>query len=200
MTDKRVGRPQVAGISDALLQAAERVMASDGFSALTVDALVTEVGTTRPTFYRRFPNVAQLAFEVIRSRFGIGDLVDTGSLHGDLLKLQRQDVSMFSSPLLRNNLPGLLEAVRTDDEIRKLYGEGFVQPRRANVSRVIDAAVARGEISSANIDVEFVCDLLTGPILSRALLPVSVRIGDEIARLTVEVAHRYITEHAMTSS
>jgi len=199
-TSKPVGRPPVPGITDALLRAAERIMESEGFSKLSVDGLVTEVGTTRPTFYRRYSSIAHVAFEVIKLRFGTGTRVDTGSIRNDLIELQREDVAMFSSPLLRNNLPGLLESVRTDSEVRDLYRSSFIVPRRANVGDVIAAAVARGELPPADtVDVEFVCDLLIGPVLARAVLPIEQPLDDRFARKSVDVALTFLKNRMSAS-
>ncbi|MFC6355945.1 TetR-like C-terminal domain-containing protein [Luethyella okanaganae] len=192
MTNNQVGRPLVPGIKEALIQAAERIMATEGFSGLTVDGLVMEVGTTRPTFYRRYSNVAHLAFEVIEARFGTGTPVNTGSLYGDLLKLQREDIAMFASPLLRNNLPGLLESVRTDLTVRERYRDEFIGPRRANVAKVIAAAVERGELADRRVDIDIACDLLVGPILARTLLPLAVAVDDRLARQTAQVVLDYL--------
>jgi AcrR family transcriptional regulator len=190
MPTNKPGRPYAQGITEALLQAAERVMVDGGYSSLTIDALAAEVGTTRPTFYRRFPSVAHLAFAVIKNRFGTGAPTDTGSLGEDLLVLQREEIAMFATPLLRKNLPGLLEAIRTDSELREIYETEFVQPRRANVGRILAAAAGRGEIGAEAVDDEYVCDLLVGPILSRALLPVGAPLDDRLARQTVETVLR----------
>lgn len=192
MTSKRAGRPYVVGISDALLQAAERVMVTDGFSGLTVDGLVSEVGTTRPTFYRRYPSVAYVAFEVIRNRFGTGTTVHTGSLYEDLLMLQREDIAMFSSPLLRNNLPGLMESIRIDMKLRNLYHEQFIGPRRDNVGKVLKAAIESGEIPDRPIDADLVCDLLLGPILARVLLPLGLQVDDSLARQTTGIVIEHL--------
>lgn len=193
MATKTVGRPPMPEITDGLLRAAERIMESDGFSKLTVDRLVTEVKTTRPTFYRRYPSIAHVAFDVIRMRFGTGTRVGTGTLRGDLLRLQREDIAMFSSPLVRNNLPGLLESVRTDADVRDLYRDNFILPRRANVGEVIAAASERGEIAPATPHaVELVCDTLLGPVLARAVLPVGQPLDDHLARETVGLALRYL--------
>jgi AcrR family transcriptional regulator len=183
---RNAGRPPTPGLSEALLQAAERIMVHEGFESLTVDRLVTEVGTTRPTFYRRFPSVAALAFDIIRQRFGTGTPVDTGSLQQDLLILQREDIAMFSSPLLQRNLPGLLLSMRVDPEIRDRYRNEFVEPRRANVRDLVLAAADRGEIPSDRIDIEYVCDLLLGPLLARTLLPLDGPLDDRLARATVQ--------------
>ncbi len=165
-------------------------MLVSGFSKLTVDGLVNEVGTTRPAFYRRYRTIAHLAFEVIWNRFGTEASVNTGSLSGDLLKLQRDEVAMFSDPLLRNNLLGLLESVRTDLEVQSLYLEQFIKPRRANVERVVTAAVARGELSNVPSNLGFVCDLLLGPILARAVLPLPGELDDELAQETASAGLR----------
>ncbi len=162
-------------------------MVNEGYSALTVDALVTQVGTTRPTFYRRFPNIAHVALTVIKSAFGTGTPVDTGSLREDLLILQREEVAMFSSPLLRNNLGGLLEAARANSELLSVYGSEFIGPRRANVARVLSAALARGEVSG-DVDVDFVCDLLLGPILARTLMPSGAALDEALVNQTTDAA------------
>lgn len=189
METASAGRPPVSGLTEALVEAAEEVMVQQGYSALTIDSLVTSVGTTRPTFYRRFPNIAHLALTVVKNAFGTGTPVDTGSLREDLFTLQLEEVAMFSSPLMRNNLSGLLEAARTDHDLLVLYGAEFIGPRRSNVDRVVAAAVERGEIS-ADVDIDFVCDLLLGPILARALMPSGAALDETLARQTTEAALR----------
>lgn len=182
-----VGRPPVSGLTEALLSEAERIMAQEGYSALTIDALVTAVGTTRPTFYRRFPNIAHVALTVVKEAFGTDTLVDTGSLREDLLVLQREEVEMFSSPLLRNSLGGLLEAARADHDLLGLYEAEFIGPRRANVARVLETASARGEITG-DIDAPFICDLLFGPILARTLMPIGAAVDIDLAERTTDAA------------
>lgn len=170
-------------------------MEAEGFSKLSVDRLVTDIGTTRPTFYRRYPSIAHLVFDVVRTRFGTGGTVDSGALRTDLLGLQRERVAMYSSALVRNNLPGLLESLRTDAEVRDLYEKNFVRPRRDNVARLIAAAVERGELSPHAVDdSELACDLLVGPILARTVLPVGSPLDDRLARDTVDVVMARLTQ------
>lgn len=191
METASVGRPPISGLTEALLEAAEQVMVKHGYAALTVEGLVAAVGTTRPTFYRRFSNIAHIALTVVKNTFGTGTSVDTGSLKQDLLTLQREEVAMFSSPLLRNNLGGLLEAARVDEELLCLYESEFIGPRRSNLARVLCAAAGRGEIA-AGVDVDFVSDLLLGPILSRALIPSGAVLDERLALQTTEAALRYL--------
>ncbi|GAA1532475.1 TetR/AcrR family transcriptional regulator [Brevibacterium picturae] len=188
-----MGRRYDPTISQALFQAAERMMQSDGFASLTIDGLVNEVGTTRPAFYRRYDSIARLALDVILRRYGDAPPADTGALRTDLLTLQRNDLAMMNSSLISRNLPALLEAMRTDETIRSMYMEQFISPRRNNVAKVIASAVDRGEIEDDSFDAEYVCDLLFGPLLSRALLPVELPINDLLARRTVDTVMRELS-------
>lgn len=192
MSASKVGRPHTRGITEALLASAERVMSTRGYSALTVDGLVTDVGTTRPTFYRRFPGVAHIALAVLKARFGTGSTPDTGSLAGDIHAMQREEVAMFADPLMRNNVVGLLEAARTAPDLLTLYAEEFIGPRRARVVHVLDLAAGRGEIDDADIDPDEVCDLLLGPVLARALLPLGAPLDARLADLTARSALSYL--------
>jgi len=183
MSSRQVGRPLDPAIRESLVQVAERVMVTDGYSKLTVEALCSEIGTTRPAFYRRYRNIAHLAFDVIRRHFGAEPPQETGSLEGDLLALQLAEVAMFADPLMSKNLSGLLESVLGDPVLSETYASQFILPRRARVADVLEAAVARGEISGYD-DVPFICDMLVGPILARSVLPGSGPVDDDLARST----------------
>lgn len=182
------GRPRDASISHAIVQTALRRMESGGYSTLTVDGIVTEVGTTRQTFYRRYHSVAALALEVIQRRFSTQEPVDTGGLETDLLMIQRRDLAMMSSTLIQHNLPGLLADFRTDQLVRQRYFDTIVTPKKHTMRVVLDRAQARGEITSRDHDLGFLCDLLFGPILARAILPSDFSLDDRLARDTVAVA------------
>ncbi|GAA2176936.1 hypothetical protein GCM10009847_00850 [Leucobacter tardus] len=192
MAKRQPGRPFSTEITTDLLEAAERAMERGGYSNLTVDTLVREAGTTRATFYRRFTGASHLAFEVLAAKFGdVGD-TDTGSLLGDLTEVQRADVQMLSSQLMRNNLAGLLEAMRTDDQVRELFTERFLAPRRESIRLAVDRAAERGELGAVpGIDIEELRDLMIGPIIARILLPTGGGFDAEFAERTAETAHRH---------
>ncbi|MGZ0067901.1 TetR/AcrR family transcriptional regulator [Microbacterium arborescens] len=171
MSGKRVGRPRVEDITEDLLREGERVLAEEGFSALTVDGLVSRAGSTRPTFYRRFRSAAHLAVIVLARRFGTGQVPDTGSLAGDLRAVQEEGIAVLSDPVARNSLVDLVGVSRTDEDLSALLDAEFIQPRRARLKRVIHAAVARREIEPPDVDAEQVYDLLMGPLITRMFLP-----------------------------
>jgi AcrR family transcriptional regulator len=183
MSSRQVGRPLDPAIRESLVRVAERVMVTDGYSKQTVEALCSEIGTTRPAFYRRYRNIGHLAFDVIRLHFGAEPPQETGSLEGDLLALQLAEVEMFADPLMGKNLSGLLESVLGDPALTETYASQFILPRRARVADVLEAAVKRGEISGYE-DVPFICDMLVGPIMARCLLPGSDPVDEALAHST----------------
>lgn len=194
------GRPFSGEISDELLLVAERVMEEYGFSHLKVDNVVKAAGTTRATFYRRYSGISQLAFAVIANRFGSQRTPDTGHLLDDLIEMQKLETQMLDSQLWRNNLAGLLESVRTDQEVLKHYREQFIRPRRNEVRKVIERAMERGEIGrNEDLDYDFVCDVLLGPLLARIILPLDLPLNDDLARQTAKLAYTYVLSSAVSA-
>ncbi|WP_181135479.1 TetR/AcrR family transcriptional regulator [Rathayibacter sp. AY2B3] len=186
------GRPRATDITAALRESAEHIVTEKGYTALTVEAIASRAGTTRPAFYRRYSSLPHLVVEIMAEKYGTGARVDTGALESDLHLLQRADYEMFSSPFMKHALLGILEAARAYPDIRKHLSDEFVKPRRENVTRVLNAAVDRGEIAAVGWKPETVADLLLGPLMSRSLVPSSSDLTEELVEETVQAACRYL--------
>ncbi|MEZ2410638.1 TetR-like C-terminal domain-containing protein [Bosea sp. RCC_152_1] len=65
----------------------------------------------------------------------------------------------------------------------RTWWDGFVAPRRASTARSLTRAKARGEING-EVDAEWICDLLTGPLICRAFLGGYRGLPDELAEET----------------
>jgi hypothetical protein len=87
-----------------------------------------------------------------------------------------EDPDLDPATLRRLAYPALMEQVFDE----------FLAPRRQSTARALQRAVERGE-TRPGIDTDWICDLLTGPLLMRALLPTGP-IDANLARLTVETA------------
>ncbi|NVM97746.1 TetR/AcrR family transcriptional regulator [Arthrobacter sp. SDTb3-6] len=181
-----IGRPRNTELDAALLDAAEALLLERGFSAITVEAVSTRAGTTRPAFYRRFDGIPQLVLSLLLHRFAIDldRLIDHGNLPADLEAIQRDQVELFANPLVSRSLAGFLDAVQMDADLRAVFVQEFLAPRRYGAGVIIRRSVARGEIPE-NPDVEWACDLLTGPLLMRALLPGLSGLDDALISQTV---------------
>jgi len=183
------GRPRNTDLDVALLHAAEELLLERGFSAVSVDAVASRAGTTRPAFYRRFDGIPHLVLALLLDRFAI-DLdkgIDHGSLPADLEHIQRDQVELFSNPLVKRCLAGFLDSLQTDADLRSVFVEEFLTPRRYGVGMIMHRAVIRGEIPM-DPDVEWACDLLTGPLLMRTLMPGLAGLDEALVSQTVTSA------------
>ncbi|NEW39268.1 TetR/AcrR family transcriptional regulator [Nocardia cyriacigeorgica] len=187
-TSPRVGRPRDRELDSALLEATARIVVERGYGALTLQAVAEEAETSRPALYRRYADRAELMVAVLIDRFGLqpgGQ--DLGGLEAEMLAIQQHQRDLFNEPVLSKALPGLLADLVGNPEVARRFQDQFLTPRRVSTASILDRAVARGEIAPGT-DSEWICDLITGPMLMRALVPSLGPIDDELVRLTVRSA------------
>lgn len=178
------GRPRDPNTDHAIAAAVGQVLIDKGYSALSYDQVASAAGVSRPTLYLRANSKAALVVTALVKRYGLTPVPDTGNLRDDLLCLQRQQVSLYSDPAFLAALPGILTDIRTDQRARSAWNDGFVHPRRRGVHVAVQRAAERGEIEG-NIDCDWICDLLTGPLISVAFLQGPRALPDALAEQTV---------------
>lgn len=177
-------------IDDALIGAAEALLAESGFRGVTVNAVVERAGSNRPSFYRRYRGIPDLILTVLQTRYGRTlQIADLGHLGKELFEIQLDQLRMFAEPLMMRGLAGFLEAARNDPELERAFVEGFLQPRRTAIKDVIGRAVLRGDIPIPE-DPEWICDLLTGPLAMRAVFPGEAPVDLDLAQRTTRAALR----------
>ena len=184
-----VGRPRNAALDGALIRATGELIVERGFAGVSVGAIAARAKTSRPAFYRRFDGVPEVVLSLLLEHFAtqLDHDINTGDLPGDLEAVQRDQVRLFTSPLVLFSLAGFLDAVRVDEQLRTVFIRKFLAPRRAGVAAVIARAVGRREVP-AGPDVEWICDLLTGPILMRVLMPGLNGLDESLIAQTVASA------------
>ncbi|WP_227984104.1 TetR/AcrR family transcriptional regulator [Nocardia spumae] len=184
----RVGRPRDRGLDVALLSAAAELIIDRGYGALTLQAVADAAATSRPALYRRFADRAELVLALLVDRFGLRPgAEDLGGIEAEMFAIQRHQVELFTDPVLRNALPGLLEELSGSPDLAARFHAQFLEPRRVSTASILDRAVARGEIE-AGTDPEWICDLITGPMLIRAVVPTLGPIDEQLVRWTVRSA------------
>lgn len=192
MTDStasaRVGRPRDTRLDSALLAATADLIAERGYSAVTLQAVADAAGTSRPALYRRYTDLADLVASMLMERFGLDPgAEDLGGIEAELLAIQQHQRELFNDVVMRKALPGLLADLARSPELARQFHERFLGPRRLSTASILERAVLRGEIAPGT-DPEWLCDLITGPMLMRALVPTLGPIDAELVRLTVRSA------------
>jgi AcrR family transcriptional regulator len=164
------GRPRDARRDEAILKATLEILLAEGYQALTIESVASRAGVGRPTIYRRWPSKPALVVAALveSSRLAI-PVVDTGSLRGDLLAVQRHQIELMNAPMTRRVTTGLIADLATDPELAERYITQYLVPRRDAVWKVLQRAVDRGELDR-DVDFAFVNDLLIGPLFMRAIV------------------------------
>lgn len=179
------GRPRNSSIDDHLLRAAAELVTERGYAGITVEEVVARAGTTKPAFYRRFRDLADLVPTLLTSRHGTDEDIDTGSLIGDLVEVQRRQRLLFTDPVVVRGVCGWLAAIDATPERGESFLAEYLAPRRAFTGVILQRAVDRGEIATG-VDPGWIADLLSGPFMMRAMLPGMPPIDD---RLVVQSVH-----------
>jgi AcrR family transcriptional regulator len=166
--DRKPGRPPDPEREAAILDAALDVLAEVGYDRLTVSAVHQRARASAKTVYRRWSGkeelmTAALQRAVARTAVDPADLVDTGSLRGDLVANLRRAAA---APALTR---GLLAAAAVHGELGVAALE-LLRAQEARLTKVILArAVERGEVDGG-VDAMLVADVTRGMTLQHQLL------------------------------
>ena len=181
------GRPRDNALDTAITDATASVLLSDGYAAVNIDRVAKLAGTTRAAIYRRARTRGELVVGLLVSRFGSDPAPNSGQLRRDLLQLQQLQREFFAHPVIKAGLAGVLSDFTTDDNLGTAFYERFMAPRRRSVVAMLGRAADRGEIAPVEHP-GIISDLLTGPLLLRAVLPIIGPIDDTLLTATVNAA------------
>lgn len=181
------GRPRNTETDARIIQAASELVIEHGYSQVTVDQVVDRAGTNKPAFYRRFRRLADVVPLALLALNQDLDDIDTESLVKDLAEFQRRQRLLFSAPLITRGLPGWLAEVSSTPDHAMPFIKQFQAPRRETLRSIVQRATTRGEITPP-INVEWVTDVLTAPLMMRAIIPGLPHIDDRLVRQSVHTA------------
>ncbi|WP_149826247.1 TetR/AcrR family transcriptional regulator [Streptomyces tailanensis] len=142
-----------------------------GYDALTMDAVAARTRSSKATLYRQWGGKAELVAKAMRANkphTNIAD-VDTGSLRGDLHTL----VSGTDECAMEQNnalMRGLAMAVHGNPDLLKAFRELIIEPEMAELRRVVQRAVDRGEVRPDNPAVEYVLHMFVGAFVARGMI------------------------------
>lgn len=166
----RSGRPRKSQVEGEIVRAMADLVAEHGYASVTLDHVVARAGTNKPAFYRRFRHLADVVPHILASRHGTDEDIDSGSLVDDLIEVQHRQYRLFTDPVITRGLTGWLAHTDKDPEAGVSFFRDYLAPRRAYTQVLLDRARSRGEID-ADADADWIADLLTGPLLLRAVMP-----------------------------
>ncbi len=183
----RGGRPRDPSRDGVIRAAILRLLADVGYGSLTMDAVASEAGVGKATIYRRWRTKHDLVVDTISElNRAEAEVVDTGSLEGDLRAMMHQMVSMIDGPTGAATL-SLLSTIPHQPALAQAFQEGRLAIWRQSFLEVWSRAEARGEIAPG-LPNSLVAEATSAFLVQRWLLtrrPVDVAFADEVLETVV---------------
>ena len=96
----RLGRPRSEAARQAILRAANDLLARDGFAAVTMEAIAAEAGVSKATLYRWWPCKAAVVMDAFLAATGpCPPFPDTGCVREDLRGQMRRAGAAFGGTM-----------------------------------------------------------------------------------------------------
>jgi AcrR family transcriptional regulator len=165
---RAVGRPRSRTADAAILGATLRLLATQGYQALTIEAVAAAAGVGRPTIYRRYASKAELVAAALESLSPEDETPLPDDTRGALLTLLGLTASALGARGGMTLVGSLMAQESRDPELVSLFRTRLFAPRHEIVREVLRRGIERGEVDpGAALDVAI--DLLFGSLLARGV-------------------------------
>lgn len=143
------GRPRQPEIDQRLLAATRELLAEVGYARLTVDGVAERARVGKAAIYRRYPSRTELILAALFADAALqhrADVVDTGSLAGDLGAEAADLLALFGDPVARAAVPGLLVDLAADPALADRAQDWFVGANLADIEEYLRRERARRRV------------------------------------------------------
>ncbi len=179
------GRPRDPRIDAAILAATADLLVEIGYSNLTMAAVAERAGTTKTALYRRWSSKAELVHEAAFPAAPTALAAPEGDIAADVRAMISAARDVFTSPVVRAALPGLVADMASDAQLNARVMARFVG--MFDVVRVrLAHAVARGEVA-ADVDPDRLIELIGGATMLRMLLRPGDGLDDQWVEQTTAI-------------
>jgi AcrR family transcriptional regulator len=170
------GRPRDPRIDAAILSATAELLVQIGYANLTLAAVAERAGTTKTALYRRWSSKAELVHEAAFAAAPTALVRPAGDMAADVRAMIAATRDVFTSPVVRAALPGLVADMTADSELNARVMARFADLFAAVRLRLREA-VDRGE-AHADVDPDRLIELIGGATLLRLLLRPDEELDD----------------------
>ena len=156
---RRHGSRRDPSIDTAVLAAARRLLVERSYAATTIDLIASTAGVSRPAVYRRWSSKAQLVHEALFPDLGPEPPED--DFAAEVTRLCRGALQMYGDAAVRESIPGLLNDLRFDRQMRRLLSDRLEATARSQLAGGLGAAVADGT-ARPGISADTLMDAIAG--------------------------------------
>jgi len=162
------GRPRDPRIDAAILSATAELLVEIGYSNLTLATVAEHAGTTKSALYRRWSSKAELVHEAAFPAAPTALVAPAGNVAADVRAMIAATRDVFTSPVVRAALPGLVADMAADAELNTRVMSRFADLFAAVRLRFREA-VDRGE-AHPDVEPDRLIELIGGATMLRLLL------------------------------
>jgi AcrR family transcriptional regulator len=163
------GRPRSERARRAILKAANELLESEGFVAVTMEAIAERAGVSKATVYRWWPNRAAVVMDGFLSTVSSEvPFPHTGHAREDMRIHMRRLTEAFDGKIGRT-VAALIAEGQANPELAEALRSRWLSVRRAEAREILEFGIDRGELRE-DLDLEVAVDVLYGPIYYRMLV------------------------------
>lgn len=156
-----------AGVTDGIVEAVLAELAAVGFGRLTMDGVARRARAGKAALYRRWSSKQEMVLEVVTTiSVPMAETAPTEDLANDVARLVHGVADWLADARMSRIVPDLIAEAMRNPELAAALTERLGSARRNYGQAVIDAAIARGEVSP-DVDSEYVLDLIAAPVFWR---------------------------------
>lgn len=153
--------------SEAILVAAEAVLAEAGYAGFTIEQVARRAGAGKPTIYRWWSGKPALLIEIYARQPLDLSGTDTGSLEGDLVAALGRLLAFWRDTPAGEAFTALLVEAQHDHAALEML-RAFLAERSFPLAELFDRAARRGELAT-DFDLAAGLDLVSGYVWARLL-------------------------------
>jgi AcrR family transcriptional regulator len=161
------GRPRSEKAHRAILDAARAELIEEGFTRFRLEHVAARAGVGKATIYRRWPSkealAADLLAELATPHIAV---VDSGDTRAELASCTDNALRAIRDTPFGPVVRALLSQIAGNPRLGDPFRKSVVQARRAEIARVVQRGIARGDLRP-DADVEIATELLVGPVYFR---------------------------------
>lgn len=154
---------------EAILEATRELLIEVGVRGLTIEGVAARARVAKTTVYRRWKSKEELALAVLLEMVKIVAVPDLGNIRDELIAFVNFAIQVLRKTLMGRVMQGLVSDFASNEELGKAFREQVISQRLAEVHRLIERAIERGELRP-DVDAVLVQELLVGPVYYRHLL------------------------------
>lgn len=163
------GRPRQEHVTGAVLSAVLELVTEQGLSAVTMDAVATRAGVSKPAIYRRWPGKHDLVLAAAETRIGVLAVPDLGDFRAELRTVLDARLDVYRIPGTARLLAGLIAAVEEENGTVRAAYQRYVSRIMGETRKILERGVARGDVR-ADIDVRAAATLVAAPLIFRLVI------------------------------